>query len=603
MFSEFYTRKETIMKQTPDNLRASLFRDLNTTLVVKDSLAFRNTNRKWDFKVLDKQLEEIFSTLLFRREDRMSTNGIRNYMEIFMNQYQKCDADGDNVLNIAEFTACMTNDMYLKYIMPTPKMYAANVNYTTPAVFYTALFNILNERHEGYVNFVGYMRVRLMTYSWKECSIMSPFLEEIDFECAIEIASGYRTLSRTTARNIFKLALDLSNNASLRNLDFISYFIIAESTRLYGKINSKEDNDISRSEMNLALDDNLLPIRYNQDVIDQLFTLLDDYDKPNQGIDFESFVYYDFVLQLFTFNNKTRPYFLNINEFTNVINNPLFPNKTLNEIYFIPAYVLSPVSYNTYQYLNVSQYITEGDYFYKFLEVSSKVKTEKSSKLNSENRRRNYPINPLMRDGISNLFNTTVNISTTIQLIFNTLDYDLDGWINFYDFGTFMQIAIIFSKTDEYNKGRLVAGILNEHLKNYADFPAISYRVREKSEKFSFFDQNAYVDLLSAVQIIKIEEMAKFFIRKTDKATVNEIELKKLLSKVNMKYVPDTYYHRCLRGLDSMSLPKYDWECCFVQGMTLNLKYYEAMNNYKDAQLNNITLLNTVFYNIDPNYQ
>jgi hypothetical protein len=43
-------------------------------------------------------------------------------------------------------------------------------------------------------------------------------------------------------------------------------------------------------------------------------------------------------------------------------------------------------------------------------------------------------------------------------------------------------------------------------LKNYADYPSISYRVREKSDRFNLFDQNVYVDFLSAIQIIKIDE-------------------------------------------------------------------------------------------------
>jgi hypothetical protein len=460
------------------------------------------------------------------------------------------------------------------------------------------------------------MKLRLLAFSWRECSVLSPYLEETDFECALELVSGYKTSSRTMGRNIFKLALELTNNAALRNLDFLSYSIVAFSVRLFGQINSKEDNDITRAEFNLALDDNVLPTRYNQEIVNQIFKLIDDYDRPDQGMDLESFIYYDFILELFTINNKVRPYYLSLTDFKKVSMDMLFPNKTLNEIYFIPQYNITENSYQMYQYLNISQYVGEKDFLYKFLEVESLVSTssKKNSKLSGKFLDRNsmrkkvnraekvIPVNP-MNSNKNNFFNVSIHINSTFQLIFNSLDTDMDGWINFYDFGSFMQIAWVFSRADEFNKGRLTAGQLAEILKSYSDYPVISHRMRKRSERFNLFDQNVYIDLLSCVQIMKIDDIVKYFTRKVDNSNVYEVELKKILIRVNMNYVPDSNLHRCLRGLDVNNLPRYEWECAFVEGMNLNLQYFEAMNNYKDAKLNNINSLNTVFYNIDPSYK
>jgi hypothetical protein len=610
MFSKFYSKKSNNPKV--DVIQDSLYRNLNETFVVKDYNEFRTLNRKWDYKILDKQLEEIFGTLLFRQEDSMTTNGVRNYMEIFVNQYAKCDIHQDNVLDLSEFTSCIQSDAYLSTFAPPPPEYATSSGHTTPAYFYASLFNILDEKSDGYINFVSYMRLRLLAFSWRQCSVNAPYLEETDFECALEYVSGFKTNSRNLSRNIFKLALELSNNPSIRTLDFISYAIIASSVRLFSRINVKEDNDITRSEFNVALDDNNLPLRYNQEIINQFFELLDDHDRPNQGIDLESFIYYDFILQLYTFTGKVRPYYLNINDFKKVISDTLFPNKTLNEILMIPQYNLTDSSYQMYQYLNISQYIGESDYFYKnFLEVKTEVKseTEKKSKIGerklnllSSTENKNYPINPLFKNN-TNAYRIKVSLNNTLGLIFNTLDSDLDGYISFYDFGVFMQIAHIFSQKDEFNKGKLTAGKLYELIKNYADYPMISFRMRERAEKFNLFDQNLYIDLLSCIQILKIDDIAKYFMRKVDNDNLYEVEIKKILQRVNMQYVPDSHLHRCLRGLDEKNIPRYDWECSFVQGMNLNLQYFESMNNYKDAQINNIKSLNTVFYNIDPNYE
>lgn len=605
MFTKFYSKKQD--GTNTDVIKNSLFRNLNDSFVAKDYNEYRNLNRRWDYKILDKQLEEIFGTLLFRQEDKMTEHGVRNYMHMFVNQYSKCDIKKDNVLDLPDFTSCIQDDPFLSTFVPPPPEYATLAGYNTPAYFFTSLFNILDENNLGYLNFVSYMRLRLIAFSWKQCSVNAPFLEETDFECALEYVSGFKTSSRNLSRNIFKLAIQLSNNPSIRTLDFVSYAIVASSVRLFSRINVKEDNDITRSEFNVALDDNMLPIRYNQEILNQFFSLVDDYDRPNQGIDLESFIYYDFILLLFTFTGKVRPYFLNKNDFKKVVSDTLFPNKTLNEIYMIPQYNLTDSSYEMYQYLNISQYIEESDYLYKnFLELKSEVKseTEKNSNLvekKSRSKDKNYPISPIKNK--TNSYKINVSLNNTLRNIFRTLDSDIDGYINFYDFGSFMQISHIFSKHDEFNKGKITAGKLYETFKNYADLPMISYKMRQQADKFNLFNKNLYIDLLSAIQILKINDIAKYFMREMDSDNLYEVEIKRILQRINMQYLPDSHINRCLRGLDEKNVPKYDWECCFVQGMKMNLEYFESLNNYREAKINNITTLNTVFYNVDPNYQ
>ena len=101
---------------------------------------------------------------------------------------------------------------------------------------------------------------------------------------------------------------------------------------------------------------------------------------------------------------------------------------------------------------------------------------------------------------------------------------------------------------------------------------------------------------------MNIDSVAGYFYRLGDTQTLNEIEAKKFLTRINMRYIPDAYLNKCLRGIDTNNLPKYEWECCFIQGMNLNLKFYETMDNYLTVKANNLTLSNTVFYNVDPNY-
>lgn len=637
-------------KKILDNTQNSLYRAINSTSIAKDLYTFRKENRIYDYKILDRQIEEMFQIMLYKTQKRLTKNGLRDFIQLFTKTYNSCDKDKDNVLNFSEFKECLKSDQYLNQIIPTPKQYSNNEELTSSEdVFYKTLFNLIDDRNLGYINFVSYIKIRLFSFSWRQCSIYAPYMEEVDFECAIDIISGHKTASRTLIRQIFFMSLYFSNNPNQRNIDFLTFVEFANCIKLYGMINQKEDEDITRNEFNLALDGNLLPIRYNQMIIDQIFDLVQDHDKLNQGLDMQSFIFYDLCLQLFSLKTASRPYYLNKNELIEVFNNPIFPNKTLAEISFIPQFNLTADSYQMYQYYNITQFNGEENYLYKFLETevqtsyenkynlrgkysNSKFQKNFNYKLNSyeknfktsnsnknklensaknvypdeieifNNKFTNDPLSKSLSTGYNNL-NITFNLNATSNRIFDALDGNSVGYISFKDFAVFYHIAYVFTKEDKYSKGKLTAGRLYDKYSTYSDYPVISYHFRERSVRFNSFDVNSYIDLLDTVIIMRLDDMVRFYTRKTDLQTINEIDVKSLLSKINMKYIPDSILNQCLRGIDYNNIPKYEWECCFIQGMTLNLNYYEAMSNYLTAKNNNITLSSTVFYNIDPNYE
>jgi hypothetical protein len=226
------------------SLKNQTYLHMNQTYSKQDLATFKNNNRRWDYKMTDKQLDDIFKTMHVSK-DYKTIHDDRAYMEIFLNSFYGCDKDDDNVLNYAEFKSCMTADSYLSVIRPPPQMYAAHQNYTDAGIFYDQLFRILDNQDTGFVNFYNYMELRLMIFSWKKCSVVAPFIEETSWECAIEVVSGLKTASRTTLRNTFYMCLELANASGIRNIDFISFMMFASSARLYGKINGKMDHDIN----------------------------------------------------------------------------------------------------------------------------------------------------------------------------------------------------------------------------------------------------------------------------------------------------------------------------------------------------------------------
>lgn len=228
-----------------DSMTNSTYRQMNFTFVKQELNEFREQNKKWDYKLLDKQFDDIYNTMLLRQTPYKTLFGDRAYMAIFLNYFQACDTNKDNLLNFNEFKGCMGNDTYLNRIQPPSNLYAAQTNYTNADFFYNTIFSLLDTHDTGALNFHAYMELRLFIFSWRKCSVVSPFLDETSWECAIDIVSGLKTPSRPTLRNTYYMCLEISNSDRIRNIDFLSFLIFASSARLYGRINGKTDGDVT----------------------------------------------------------------------------------------------------------------------------------------------------------------------------------------------------------------------------------------------------------------------------------------------------------------------------------------------------------------------
>lgn len=441
-----------VFNATNNTVSQVLWNKLNNTFTKRQAGHFKESARKWlDNKLYDRQLDLIFKDFLHESDKEINPLSTRNTISLFTGQYDACDQDDDGVLNLEEFKGCFANDTFLSRIQPPHRLWAnyANNSVSDENGFYSILFNTLDAYKTNYLNFYDYMLIRLFVFSWSKCSVNAPFIEEMNFECAIDVAAGWRAMTRTSARRLYQLALDLSNTRQNREIDFVTYVLVAHSVRLYGLINNRDNSDATRDEFNRALDSNILPQRYNQDIVNQLFTLIQDNDKPNQGVDLLSFVFYDFALKIFHVPNATNKWKLNLEEFKTTITNYLFPTEAFQEFTRIPQNNLTAEGYKMYTYLNISSWKDEENHFLKFTQKSEKVSKERSS--------------ARVESGLLPS-NFTFDQEKTATFIFQILDNDIDGSINFYDFGTFVQVAYIFAKLDPYKKGKVLAGLSLIHI-------------------------------------------------------------------------------------------------------------------------------------------
>jgi len=324
-----------------------------------------------------------------------------------------------------------------------------------------------------------------------------------------------------------------------------------------------------------------------------MFGLVNEKDIHNQGIDKLTFVFLDFCLRLFSVPNATRPYYINQNDFANILNNTLFPNKTLNQIHAIPSYGMTNLSFQMFSSMNISTFYAEDDYLLKFLEVKSNKKNFKKSAILER-------LTNAFKQSVGNSSIPAFNITQMSATIFALLDIDNDGWVKYNDFAHFMQLLYIFNKNDLYNKGKLTIGKVVEIFKSYSEYPRISYVNRDRVRRLDTVYQDLYINALELIVIFKIDDIVQYYVRETDKTTLYEVDLKNILAKAGLRYMPDAYLNKCLRGNDANNIPRYDWECSITSGITLMSQFYEAATSYISAKTNKLILSNTVFNNIDP---
>ncbi len=545
---------------------------INNSMSNVDLKTFKESNQNSKFHLLfDKQLEEIFN--IFRNNKMAGVADFRSAYNLFVVNFNKCDADKDLLINKKEFVQCMENDPYLSLIQSPDKLYTTNADFIKkPKSFASNLFMFADSYDKGGLNFYDYVILRLIAFSWRKCSVNAPFIDETTFECAIDIISGSRSLHSNALRRLFNLALKLGNSRglSVRNLDFLMFYKFSSSVRLFGKINAKEDLDATRNEFDLALDTNILPTRYCQEVIDDLFRLISSSSSSKNGIDLYSFVFYDHFLKQFYqgFQGKTR-WKLSFKEFRDATDFYLFPEFILNHMRHVPQGTYNVDSYNLKNHIHPSM-LSEDESLGKFLEVRSSISNSR------------YNI-------------TAYNKNLVLSRIFNMLDSKEEGFLRFYDFANFIQIFYLYNDLDERHADRILVGNIHKGFTEKFDYPVFSEEFRIRAKRFSMLDQDLYIDPFYTLGIMRLDDFVKQYLRRSDPTTVKEIELGYIFEKLNLKNFPSQIIEKCNRGKDEDGIPKIDWECSVFKAISKTLKYLEHTRDLTDIKSHGFNLTYTVF--------
>ena len=541
---------------------------VNNSIQAADMKDFKVLNLNSKFHALfDKQLEEIF--LIFKNKKMAGVTDFRSAFALFIKNFNECDKDHDLLLSKKEFSACMTADPYLSVIQAPAHTFSVMRNFTNGTAYNNDIFDFANNYDLNGLNFYDYVVMRLFAFAWRKCTVSNKFMDESTFECAIDITSGTRAHNAHTLRNIFQLGLKLSNSKSMpvRTFDFLTYFALASSIKLYGKTNAKENNDATISEFNTALDTNQLPTRYNQDVITQIFRLTHRDSAAKNGLDLFTFVYYDHFLKLFYQGASENRWTINAKEFSKICASWLFPKSIFSYMTQVPTANYTSHDYNLRAHINDNQ-LDEEENFGKFPEMKSELKRYN---------------------------NTGYNTASVDGRIFKLLDSNNNNVLTYYDFANFVQTMTLYAKTDARDADRVIVSDLASAFTGYSALPIYSTEFRARSNRFNLIDSDLYMDPFFALAITRMDDVVHHYLRRSDTTTVKELELHLILNKMNLKNFPAAYLTKCTRGKDVNGIPKYDWECAISTAITKALKFLEHSRDLKDIKSHGFNLTYTQY--------
>lgn len=547
---------------------------VNNSVEAGNMRDFKSINMDSKFhKLFDKQLEEIF--LILKKKNMVGVDDFRSAYGLFIKYFAACDKDKDLLLNKKEFAACMKNDPYMHLQQPPMHLYSAMRNFTNATGYHNDLYHFANNYDEKGLNFYDYVMLRFFNFAWRKCTVSNKFMDEATWECAIDIISGTRSLNTNTLRNVFQMGLKMVNTKSMpvRTFDFLTFFALGSSIKLYGKINAKENMDSSISEFNIALDTNQLPTRYSQDIINQLFRLVRKDPQGRNGIDLASFVFYDHYLKMFYQGATENRWTINLKEFANICKSPMFPNFVHNYIKHVPIANFTHQNYNLRAHMN-THHLDEDEFFgQKFLELGNEEKAQR--------------------------FNNTNYTKKVVKLIesrvFNLLDSNNNQHLTFYDWGNFIQTLTLYAKTDSRDADRVIVSDVEAAFSGYSDLPMYSSEFKARSRRFAQLDQDLYLDPFFTLAITRMDDYVHHHLRRSDPTTVREIEMHLILDKINLKNFPAAYLEKCNRGKDDNGIPKYDWECGIITAINRALKYLEYSRDMHDIKKHGFNLTYTQY--------
>lgn len=493
-----------------------------------------------------KDLEMIYSKLS-NSEKEANIDFKTKYEEAF----KTCDINNNGELSQEEFVNCTTiNKEHFDNIIPqikNQKLIKNNLilhGMKNKEDYASRLYELFVPKTYK-IDYYVYMTIVLYNYAIKKCQNAPYFLYEKKFECLIQEVVPYRTLSHGTMKQLFNFCLKMSPSPEKREVDMPTFILVSLSVRLFGKINARNNYAVSKTEMINAAENGRLPVRYNEDIINNMFELTD----RNKLIDIHSFVFYDIILKIYKSYESGRKNKLNLDEFKMSLKHIFFPRR----------------------YMKI---LKHKDFVFKIIkmieEMKKKEKYEKKKKTSTKDN--------IVAEKQEKVSTNTTNTNVTIaDLSFKIMSYYHKGYITFIEYAKFFRFYFFYSEIDYYRIGKVKIWKIQSRLLSKKRLIEVDKKFVAGVENFGDVDHNLFTSPFYSFALVEGENFLQDdhltkpgpVYNPKVQSLVKLSKLKKLFKVLNIPYDKYRRYKRC----ESDDQKNYDWVCSRSVGFSFVLSF------------------------------
>lgn len=493
-----------------------------------------------------KDLEMIYSKLS-NSEKEVNIDFKTKYEEAF----KTCDVNNKGELTKDEFINCTNiNKVHFDNIIPQIK----NQRYVKNNLILHGMKNREDYASRLYdlfvpktykIDYYGYMTVVLYNYAIKKCQNAPYFLYEKKFECLIQEVVPYRTLPHGTMKQLFNFCLKMSPSPEKREVDMPTFILVSLSMRLFAKINVRNNYALSKTEMANAAENGKLPVRYNEEIIKNMFELT----NRNKLINIHSFVFYDIILKIYRSYESGRKNELNLDEFQMSLKHIFFPRR----------------------YMKI---LKHKDFVLKIIKMietlKEKQKDQKKKKASKEENK------VFVREEKTST--TSTNIKNSIaDLSFKIMSYYHKGYITFIEYAKFFRFYFFYSEIDYHRIGKVKLWKIQSRLLSKRRLVEVDKNFIAGVENFGAVDHNLFTSPFYSFALVEGENfLENGHLTKHDpvyspkvQSLIKLSKLKKFFKVLNIPYDKYRRYKRC----EYDNQKNYDWLCSRSIGFNYVLSF------------------------------
>ena len=495
------------------------------------------------------ELEEMFDFIDTNHDLLVDKEEWQKFVQVFIFPFEKCDIDHNYLLDEAQLKQCFENDPSSKQIGIVLKEQAS---------FYKNIIDLLSFNNHKTINLFSYLILRRAMFSWNSCHSDFRYMSLQSFKCAIRISAPDTFLYKVNIDEMYSVGIKLANEPSSVQLTFTNYCMIVFYVHAFRLLGANNDNVLYKNAFIKGQREERIPTNFDNEEIDIIFDISSKQSYQQESyLDFSSFCFYYNAHRLFNRYSKERPTLLSKDEFSTLLDDPLFPVLIKHSI------DSSVTNFNDTLYKQASgpiysPMINEKDFYYSFKSVNTTYTSKYETKPNKENR----------------------------EVFFSILTGSTKNYITKEEFYRGIVFGQIFATlADEYTWIVPMKRIIRELPKKYDTMiPSIGYKYREGFSIFTDIPIHLKVDILLFITIENFRFKLREIVSNENREILDSLSASMILNDCGMKHIPLNEFSNMKKGIDSIMRKTYEpysfiKKASIIQAVAAEIKRDQDISN------------------------